>query len=106
VFDPKAMGARLDTALREMVTLPQKLDDVLTLAAEGRLRVKLHVPEGAENRTARRQTILLVASLVVLAAIASLARHLAPEYGGWLERTGAAVLLIVGGWLLVAAARL
>ncbi|HEX6464955.1 MAG TPA: AarF/UbiB family protein, partial [Vicinamibacterales bacterium] len=41
VFDPGAMGARLDTALREMVTLPQRLDQVLTLAAEGRLRVKL-----------------------------------------------------------------
>jgi hypothetical protein len=89
-----------------MVTLPQKLDEVLTLAAEGRLRVKLQVPETNENRAARRQTILLVANLVLLAAIAALVRRLAPASGPGLERIGVAALLIVGGWLLVAAARL
>jgi ubiquinone biosynthesis protein len=106
VFEPGAVGARLDTALREMITLPEKLDEVLTLAAEGRLRVKLHVPEASENRSVRRQTVLVVASLVLLAAIASLVRHLAPAYGAGLERLGIVALLVVGGWLLVAAARL
>jgi ubiquinone biosynthesis protein len=105
-LDPGAIGARLDGALREMITLPQRLDEVLTLASEGRLRVKLQVPEASENRIVRRQTILLVANLVLLAAIASLVRHLAPAYGAGLERLGAAALLIVGGWLLVAAARM
>ena len=79
---------------------------MLTLAAEGRLRVKLQVPEASENRSVRRQTILLVANLVLLGAIASLVRHLAPAYGAGLERLGVAALLIVGGWLLVAAARM
>jgi predicted unusual protein kinase regulating ubiquinone biosynthesis (AarF/ABC1/UbiB family) len=105
VFDPAAVGARLDTAVREMMTLPQRLDDVLTLAAEGRLRVKLQVPEARENRTVRRQTIRLVAGLVLFAAIASLVRHVAPASGAGLERLGVVALLIVGGWLLVAAAR-
>jgi uncharacterized membrane protein len=106
VFEPAAMGARFDTALREMVTWPHKLDEVLTLAAEGRLRVKLQVPEARENRTIRRQTILLVANLVLLVAVVSLVRHLAPAYGPWLERVGVIAMLIVGGWLLIAAARM
>jgi predicted unusual protein kinase regulating ubiquinone biosynthesis (AarF/ABC1/UbiB family) len=104
-FDPGALSARLDTALREMVTLPQKLDEVLTLAAEGRLRVKLQVPEASESRSVRRQTILLVALLVLLVAIASLVRHIAPASGAAFERLGVVALLIVGGWLLIAAAR-
>jgi ubiquinone biosynthesis protein len=106
VFDPAAVGARLDAAFREMVNLPQKLDEVLTLAAEGRLRVKLQVPETRSDRRVRHQTILLVANLVVFAAIVSLVRHFAPAYGPGLERIGVVALLIVGGWLLMAAARL
>lgn len=106
VFDPGTIGARLDSALSEMVNLPQKLDDVLTLAAEGRLRVKLQVPETRSDRRVKHQTIGLVAGLVLLAAIASLVRHVAPAYGPGLERIGVVFLLVAGAWLLVAAARL
>ena len=89
-----------------MVNLPQKLDDVLTLAAEGRLRVKLHIPEATEHRQARNRTVSLVTSLVALIGVAFLVRHVAPAYGAGVERVGAALLMVVGGWLLVAAARL
>jgi hypothetical protein len=47
-----------------------------------------------------------VASLVTLVGVALLVRHLAPAYGMGVERVGAVLLLIIGGWLLVAAARL
>jgi predicted unusual protein kinase regulating ubiquinone biosynthesis (AarF/ABC1/UbiB family) len=106
MLDPAAIGSRFDTALREMVTLPQKLDEVLTLAAEGRLRVKLQVPETNEGRRVRQQTILMIAAVVLFAAIASLVRHAAPAYGPGLERIGVVALVAVGGWLLIAAARL
>ena len=106
LVEPAAMTARLENVLREMVTLPQKLDEVLTLAAEGRLRVKLQVPESGERRTVKQQTVMLVAQLVLLTAIASLVRHVAPAYGPAVERLGVMVLLLVGGWLLVAAAKL
>jgi ubiquinone biosynthesis protein len=106
LLDPGAIGSRLDTALREMVTLPQKLDEVLTLAAEGRLRVKLQVPESNEGRRTRNQTILMIAAVVLFAAIASLVRHVAPAYGAGFERIGVVALVAVGGWLLVVAARL
>ena len=106
LLDPAAMAARLDGVLREMVTLPQKLDEVLTLAAEGRLRVKLQVPDSGERRRVKQQTVALVANLVLLIAIASIIRHVVPAYGPALERAAVVVLLVVGGWLLVAAAKL
>lgn len=105
LLDPRALEQRLDSALQEMVNLPQKLDEVLTLAAEGRLRVRLRMPESGGSRRLKHQTVLLVAGLVVLTAMASLLRHIAPAYGPPVERIGVVVLLVVGGWLLVAAAR-
>jgi predicted unusual protein kinase regulating ubiquinone biosynthesis (AarF/ABC1/UbiB family) len=106
VLDPREVGATLDRLLQDMVHLPQKLDNVLTLAAEGRLRVKLHVPDGDETRHVRNRTILLVATLVALAGLASVARQFAPAFGPDVERLAAVALLALGGWLLVVAARM
>jgi ubiquinone biosynthesis protein len=106
MIDPRTIGATFDRALQEFVNLPQKLDNVLTLASEGRLRVRLHVPDSDSSRLVRNHTILLVASLVALTGLASLVRQVAPAWGPGVERLGAAALLLVGGWLLVAAARL
>jgi predicted unusual protein kinase regulating ubiquinone biosynthesis (AarF/ABC1/UbiB family) len=104
--DPATVVSTLDRLLQEMVQLPQKLDDVLTLAAEGRLRVKLHVADADGSRQTHNRTVLLVALLVALTGLASIVRQFAPAFGPGLERLGAAVLLLLGGWLLVAAARL
>jgi predicted unusual protein kinase regulating ubiquinone biosynthesis (AarF/ABC1/UbiB family) len=106
LFDLRALPVAMGRLLQDMVQLPQKLDDILTMAAEGRLRVKLHVPDAGESRRVRNRTVSLVASLVTLVGVAFLVRHLAPAYGADVERVGAMLLLIVGGWLLVAASRL
>lgn len=106
MMDPSTVAATLDRVLQEMVLLPQKLDDVLTLASEGRLRVKLHVPDGGAARHTRNRTILLVASLVALTGLASVARQFAPAFGAGVERLAAVALLLLGGWLIVVAARL
>jgi predicted unusual protein kinase regulating ubiquinone biosynthesis (AarF/ABC1/UbiB family) len=105
MVDPRNVGATLDRLLQDMVHLPQKLDDVLTLAAEGRLRVRLNVPDGDDARRTRNRTVLLVAVLVALTATATMARHAAPALGPGAERVAAVVVLLLGGWLLVAAAR-
>ncbi|MFI5178953.1 MAG: AarF/UbiB family protein [Vicinamibacterales bacterium] len=104
--DPRNLGTTLDKAFQEMVNLPQKLDNVLTLASEGRLRVRLQVPDSSSSQRVRNHTIMLVANLVALTGLASLMRQVAPAYGPGVERLGAVALLLVGGWLLVAAARL
>jgi predicted unusual protein kinase regulating ubiquinone biosynthesis (AarF/ABC1/UbiB family) len=105
-FDPRGLPFALNRLLQDFVNVPQKLDEVLTLAASGRLRVKLHVPDAEETRRVRNRTVSLIASLVTLVGVALFLRHLAPVYGVGVERVGAVLLLILGGWLLVAAARL
>ena len=80
--------------------------ELLTKAADGQLRVKLHVSDAEEARRARNRTVSLVSSLVATVGVAFLVRHLAPALGPDVERIGAVLLLILGGWLLVAAARL
>jgi hypothetical protein len=86
-----------------MVTLPQKLDEVLTLAAEGRLRVKLNMPTSDEQRRVRNGTVALIAALSVVAGLAFLFRVVVPEPGAGAERVGALILLLAGFWLLKAA---
>ena len=103
LVNPLGVPATLDTLLANMVTLPQKLDEVLTLAAEGRLRVKLHMPTSEEQRRVRNGTVALVAALSVLAGLAFLFRVVVPAPGAGAERIGALVLLIAGFWLLKAA---
>ncbi len=106
MLDPRTVGTTFDRLLQDMVHLPQKLDDVLTLAAEGRLRVKLNVRDGDDAQRTRNRTVLLIAMLVALTAVASVARHFAPALGAGAQRLAALAVLILGGWLLVAAARL
>ena len=106
LVDPRGLLGAMDKVLRDVVNLPQQLDQILTLAADGRLRVKLHVPDAREHRQVRNRTASLVASLVILTGLTFVLRHVAPAWGPAAERLGFLLLMIVGGWLLVAAARL
>ncbi|HSL23713.1 MAG TPA: AarF/UbiB family protein [Vicinamibacterales bacterium] len=106
LLSPRYAVATLDRAIQELADLPQKFDDVLTMASQGRLRMNLQVPEAEENERVRNRTVLLVTTLVAFAAVATIARHLAPAFGVGIERAGAIILLLVGGWLLFAASRL
>ena len=106
MLEPAGLGSMFDHVLQGVAHLPQKLDAVLELAAEGRLHVKLNVPDGDDNRTTRDRTTLLVATLVALTALASVARQVAPAFGVGIERLAAVAVLVLGGWLLVAAARM
>jgi hypothetical protein len=106
LIDPRALPATLDKLLQDMVNLPQKLDEVLTLAADGRLRVKLQLPHDEAARRTRNRTVSLVSSLVVLTALAFALRHAALAQAPGVEQIGALLVMAVGLWLLVAAARL
>ena len=105
-LEPGAIAASLTERLHDMLALPRVLDNVLTRAAEGRLRVRLNVPEGAAAARTRNRTVMLVATLVALTGLAVVARDVAPAFGGGVETAAALVVLILGGWLLIAAARL
>ncbi len=79
---------------------------MLTLAAQGRLRMRVQVPEADDTEHARNRTVLLVTSLVAFAAVGAVFVTCVPALGSGAERAGAVLLLLLGGWLLVAAARL
>jgi predicted unusual protein kinase regulating ubiquinone biosynthesis (AarF/ABC1/UbiB family) len=106
LIDPRELARVPDQLLHDLVQLPQKLDEFLTLAADGRLRVKLHIPDAGEGRRVRNRTVSLLSSLVTLIGVWFLVRHLSPALGPDVERVGTLLLLIIGGWLLIAAARL
>jgi ubiquinone biosynthesis protein len=103
LLNPLSLPATLDSLLANMVNLPQKLDEVLTLAAEGRLRVKLNLPASQEQRRLRNQTVSLIAGLSVMVSLAFLFRLLVPDPGVAAEQVGAVALLAAGLWLLNAA---
>ena len=103
LINPLAVPAAVDKLLANMVNLPQKLDEVLTLASEGRLRLKLHMPASDEQRRIRNGTVSLIAGLAVLASLAFLLRVAVPAPGVVIERLGALALLAAGFWLLKAA---
>ncbi|HEX6973644.1 MAG TPA: hypothetical protein VF147_04545, partial [Vicinamibacterales bacterium] len=96
----------LETLVADLVDLPRRLDQVLTQASEGHLRVQVQMPDDEDRRTARNRTVSLVASLVTLVAITFLARHVAPGAGTAIDAVVALAVLAVGGWLLASASRL
>ncbi len=104
VLDP--LGPAASARFREALSMPRAIDGLLTLASEGRLRVKIDLPEGRQARDTRNRTVMLTATLVALTGMAMVARNVAPALGFAAERLAAVVVLVLGGWLLVAAARM
>lgn len=98
--------ATLENLLPDVLNVPRRLDEILTRAADGKLRVKVHVPDTDDRRETRNRTISFVASLVALVSLTFFVRHLSPAFGANLEPAAALLVLIVGGWLLLAASRL
>ena len=105
-LDADRLAIALEGMSRDLVQIPQKLDEILTAAATGRLRITAEVPDADERRVARNRTVALVASLVTLVALTFLLRHVTPAAGSTLEWMAALIVLMVGGWLLISAARL
>ncbi|HWM89259.1 MAG TPA: AarF/UbiB family protein [Thermoanaerobaculia bacterium] len=83
------------------VQLPQKLDEVLTLAAEGDLRRPTR-PAARPPERRRGSSLVWVSLLLALAAVVLLARQVD---GVWGERVGALLFLMVGALLLRFAGR-
>jgi len=85
-----------------LLDLPRKMDEVLTLVAEGSARMHLKVRESAERRGQKNATATLVSLLLVLAGSALLAHHygLLGFEGGWAGTIGFAVCVAAGALLL------
>jgi ubiquinone biosynthesis protein len=103
---PEQWSGQLDQYAALMAALPQKLDELLTLAAEGGSRAESAEPPPAPRR-AERSHLLLAAWLLVLAAMALLLQHLVKTdvLAGRGEAIAAFLFLAFGGILLWALGR-
>jgi predicted unusual protein kinase regulating ubiquinone biosynthesis (AarF/ABC1/UbiB family) len=94
-------GGQLDRYALLMAALPQRLDEMLTLAAEGGARPA--PPDTVRpSRRAESSHLVLAAALMVLAALALLLHHFVQvgALAGWGETIAAVLFLTVGSLLL------
>jgi hypothetical protein len=101
----RGVGEQFDRYAAMMMVLPQRLDEMLTLASEGGPRVKIHLPQEAERGRRRNSSAVFVSTLLALAAAAlvlpQLTAALVPE--AWAGRVNALLFVVCGAALLRAA---
>jgi len=106
VVDPRLLGTQLEQYLPLLMGLPQKLDEVLSLAAEGQARLRLQVPESSERRRGKNSAALFLVMLLVLAGYALLSRRVAAALPvAWADSFNAVVFVALGALLLSAGRR-
>ena len=102
LIDPRKLGESLESNLASLLELPQKLDQVLSLATSDRPLFRVELREPAAERRRRNRTTLLICLCLALAAVILLAAEVGRLglAGPWVEGLFAAVFLGVGGALL------
>lgn len=82
--------------------LPQRFDQALTLMAEGSARLKLQLPRASGGDSRRENSsAVFTAVMLVLAAVALLAHQFTGSLsGGWAEKLGSIVFILIGMLLL------
>jgi predicted unusual protein kinase regulating ubiquinone biosynthesis (AarF/ABC1/UbiB family) len=107
MFSLQHLGDHVDKYAAIMMTMPQRFDQLLTLASEGTPRVKLHVPETSSGRRQKNSVAVMTAMLFLLAAVAfALPRVTGALVGNeWAGRINATVFIACGALLLMAAGR-
>jgi ubiquinone biosynthesis protein len=101
------LGDHMDRYAAMMAGLPQRLDEMLTLASEGGARLRLRVPEAASRRHRKNSSAAFAALLLALAAAALLLPHVTASLAGneWANGISAAVFIACGACVLRAAVR-
>jgi hypothetical protein len=103
---PDQFGAQVSRYAEMVVDLPQRLDDVLSLASAGDPRVSLQVKETSGQRRRRNSSARVTALLLALASVALVTQRFADSLAGaWVEKAGAVAFVLVGALLLRAASR-
>ena len=107
MLSPGQFGNHLDKYAALMVTMPQKLDEMLTLGSEGGARLKLRVPETTSHRRREKSSTIVAALLLLLAAAAMLLPQVTASLPSkeWAGRVNAVVFVLLGAMVLRAASR-
>jgi ubiquinone biosynthesis protein len=82
-----------------LLAMPQRLNELLTLAAEGRANIKLEMIEPPSESRRRDFSTAALAAVLAMVAVILLAHHLAGALGPWAERIGAVLLAALGVFL-------
>jgi predicted unusual protein kinase regulating ubiquinone biosynthesis (AarF/ABC1/UbiB family) len=104
-FDPAHWSSHLDRYATALAELPQRLDELLMLADEGRARPRFAAAEKPAPR--RLEGTRSAALLMLLAAVVLVMHQMASSAlsGAWRDALGALLVLALGGLLLRGAAR-
>lgn len=106
MLGPNQFGAQVSRYAEVVVDLPQRLDEVLSLASAGDPRVSLQVKETSEQRRRRNSSARVTALLLALASVALVTQRFGDSLAGaWVEKAGAVAFVLVGALLLRAASR-
>lgn len=99
------LGGQMDRYAALLAELPQRLDDVLTLASDGSAHLGLHPPEVTAARRRKSAVASAMSLLAVVVSLALLLRAMA-DSGVWQHRIGAVVFTLCGLLLLRAVSRI
>jgi len=106
MISPDQLGDHLSRYASLAVDFPQRLDEVLTLAAEGDAGVRLKMPEMAGRRSRENSSTKVAALLLVLAAFVLWAQHPGSSLAGaWGDGVKAFIFIALGALVLRAASR-
>lgn len=107
LFESEQVKRVLGSYAAAVLAVPQRVEELLRLAAEGRASIKLEMVEPPAERRRKDLSAASLAALLAIAAIALLAHHLAASGGAgpWIERIAALMLGALGVFLLRRLAR-
>src|SRR5262249_43072744 len=107
LFGLQHMGESADKYAAVFMELPKRLDQALTLAAEGRARDRIGEAAATVPRRQRNSTAAVIALLLLLVTIAVLSHHFASTgAGAWIGKADAILFVTIGALLLRAASRM
>lgn len=102
MIGPQQLGEQMDKYAVMMTELPQRLDEVLTLASGGSAQVKVRISEPAEQRRQKNRSAAMTALLLILASLALLSHYIisGAGNGSWAGKLSAIVFVVVGALLM------
>lgn len=107
LMNMRQLGDHMDKYAALMMEMPQRLDEMLTLASEGGARLKLRVAETDSHQRGKNSSAVVAALLLLLAAVVMLLPHLMVSLvtKEWANRVNVVVFILVGAMVLRAASR-
>jgi ubiquinone biosynthesis protein len=101
LVDPRYLGDQMEKYGAMMMQLPERIDEVMSIAAGGNTQLRIQLSESAARRRTKNSVVKGIVLLLVLMGFALLSRRLAPSFPEvWVNAVNAVVFVALGGMLL------